>query len=530
MPNNQAIKVVGGTLIETGNKNLFANASFEAPSAAPWTTIGTVSFSTSIRQDGKQSIVLTRATSGPISLSQDVSTTYLSGQQGFASCRVRTNQSDIRICPTVDAATDTANCIDVEPSASFALYEIPFLLGATSSGVIVESTVNGTGNTFVDDCYVGIKSPSLADVAQIGPWISYTPTFTGFGTPTNVEFQYRINGSNIDIRGKFVSDTSTGVEARASLPSGFTSATTATIPSLQVSGVWGRGAVTTNHGGFVFIEPSVSYVTFSSTDVFSGGSTNALSKSLANNMVSSGNTLAFEASIPVQGLSNKITTYSQQCVNDRQCENTFTFYYNGTTVVDQFGNNYTVTKSGTNNNLKDINITPLGLTQTMRCSSASSDAAGSFIVGFINATASNLVVSTTTPSVFVDLGFTITCTKQGADYKAKNVITGSFQDVVTSPGAGRPVLCSAKISSTGVISDQLGGCFASCTNATTPVCTFTTSFWRSGTIPNCWTQALAASYNGGSTTLTTTQFAAFNLNDTGGAVAGNRIYFCQGVQ
>lgn len=127
------------------------------------------------------------------------------------------------------------------------------------------------------------------------------------------------------------------------------------------------------------------------------------------------------------------------------------------------------------------------------------------------------------------LGGHITCSKQGADFKPKTAVAGTYLDAVTSPGAGRPVLCSAKISSTGVISDQIGGCFASCTNATTPVCTFTSNFWRSGTIPNCWGVAVSAAASGTNTTSSTT-FSGAILNSANAEISGSRTYFCQGVQ
>jgi hypothetical protein len=49
------------------------------------------------------------------------------------------------------------------------------------------------------------------------PWVAYTPTFTGFGTPTNVSIRSRRVGSNLEIQGSFTSGTPTGVTALLSL-------------------------------------------------------------------------------------------------------------------------------------------------------------------------------------------------------------------------------------------------------------------------------------------------------------------------
>ena len=112
-------------------------------------------------------------------------------------------------------------------------------------------------------------------------------------------------------------------------------------------------------------------------------------------------------------------------------------------------------------------------------------------------------------------------------YEALDVIVGSFKEVVTTPGVSKPSMCSAKISSTGAISSHYGGCFASCTNATTPVCTFTSNYW-SGT-PSCWHAAddTGASQLGQSQE-SSTFFYGVVRNSSGTEISGARRYFCHG--
>jgi hypothetical protein len=49
-------------------------------------------------------------------------------------------------------------------------------------------------------------------------WISYTPTFTGIGTPSNIAFFWRRTGDSIEIRGSAQCGTNTAVKFSITLP------------------------------------------------------------------------------------------------------------------------------------------------------------------------------------------------------------------------------------------------------------------------------------------------------------------------
>ena len=51
---------------------------------------------------------------------------------------------------------------------------------------------------------------------------AYTPTITGFGTPTGVDFKHSRNGPYLIVEGKFIPSSSTAVEAQITLPTGLT--------------------------------------------------------------------------------------------------------------------------------------------------------------------------------------------------------------------------------------------------------------------------------------------------------------------
>jgi hypothetical protein len=126
--------------------------------------------------------------------------------------------------------------------------------------------------------------------------VAYTPTLTGFGTAASIEYQWRRVGDTVEIRGKVAAGTSTATEARVTLPTGVTSAATGKIPSIQAAGF---GIYDIAFAGIcsVLIEPSVAYMTFG----LQGGATGGLAKALGSALISSGNTLSINATIPVTG-------------------------------------------------------------------------------------------------------------------------------------------------------------------------------------------------------------------------------------
>lgn len=67
---------------------------------------------------------------------------------------------------------------------------------------------------------ISISPTSYAYGTPITSWQAYTPTITGFGTPTLVSFFYRRVGDNAEVRGGFTVGTPTATQAQIGLPSG----------------------------------------------------------------------------------------------------------------------------------------------------------------------------------------------------------------------------------------------------------------------------------------------------------------------
>jgi hypothetical protein len=178
---------------------------------------------------------------------------------------------------------------------------------ASLSYTITALPESGSPETYIDDIIIELSEATLLETSVVTPnitaWQGYTPTLQGFGSPTNIEFEWRQVGENIEIRGKFIAGTTTAIEARVGLPAGSTSSDTSLIPSIQSVGHWLDGNPLVAPG-LVLIEPSVNYITFGSGN----GGNNSFSKLNGSAIHSSGATaFGLFASVPCSGLSATTT-------------------------------------------------------------------------------------------------------------------------------------------------------------------------------------------------------------------------------
>jgi hypothetical protein len=135
--------------------------------------------------------------------------------------------------------------------------------------------------------------------AAIGNWTSYTPNLQGFGDPTAVDFRYRRVGSNLEVKGKFVSGTSTGVEARLGLPSGMS--TLSGVPTIETVGIYTQNGATAV-SFYILNEATKSYVTVG----FQGSGSGALSKQNGNVISTSGTIISVQFSVPIAQWTSNI--------------------------------------------------------------------------------------------------------------------------------------------------------------------------------------------------------------------------------
>ncbi len=128
-------------------------------------------------------------------------------------------------------------------------------------------------------------------------WTTYTPTWTGFGTVSSNTAEWRRVGDSIHIRGSCTGGTTTATEARASIPSGLTSAGSGKIQALRIAGPAGTNINSVTRYCTTLIEASVAYMTFGMSD----GALSAASfvKQNGNVIGGGGSITAFDAVFPI---------------------------------------------------------------------------------------------------------------------------------------------------------------------------------------------------------------------------------------
>jgi hypothetical protein len=94
----------------------------------------------------------------------------------------------------------------------------------------------------------------------LSSWVEYTPTFTGFGTPTNVKFYSRRVGGSLEVKGRFNPGSSTPTEARITVGHNGVDSNvtidTLEVPPVTVLGAAGQTAASGSYFGLYAISPS----------------------------------------------------------------------------------------------------------------------------------------------------------------------------------------------------------------------------------------------------------------------------------
>lgn len=77
------------------------------------------------------------------------------------------------------------------------------------------NATSGAVTLYLDDFSVGPQTAPIGPV--VTDWVAYTPTFTGFGTPTNVAFYSRRVGDTLEVHGHFNTGTPSAVTNQITL-------------------------------------------------------------------------------------------------------------------------------------------------------------------------------------------------------------------------------------------------------------------------------------------------------------------------
>jgi hypothetical protein len=143
------------------DNNLLINPGFES-GIGKWTnSAGTFTADYSVFVQGKASgkVVLS---SQNMDFYQD-STLFASqladGMQAILTVKIKSSVAGVRVCPRQAGVLVTSLCVSVQGNDKWGLYQIPFVTGATSQGISINSNSTSiTGTVYVDESYVGVSN------------------------------------------------------------------------------------------------------------------------------------------------------------------------------------------------------------------------------------------------------------------------------------------------------------------------------------------------------------------------------------
>lgn len=142
----------------------------------------------------------------------------------------------VYVYDVTNAALITPSTVDI-PRGTNTLQVSFDTTTSTSYRLIVHvASVSALAYTVDFDNFV-VNAGQITQGAAVSEWQSYTPTLTGLGTTTGVEFFWKRDGSDMLVTGKFTTGTPTAVKVSIPLPSGYTIDTTKSPASFAVYGI-----------------------------------------------------------------------------------------------------------------------------------------------------------------------------------------------------------------------------------------------------------------------------------------------------
>ena len=249
----------------------------------------------------------------PITLaSADTAKTIQVAFDWSASSTMPTTSMVFYVYDVTNAAIITPSVVTL-PTGDASQYTVAFNATTSTSYRLIWMISSTTTTDFtvkIDQIQV---SPVVRPiVAGIGDWISYTPTLTGFGSPTNVSFRYRRESDSIRVMGTFTNGTATAVLGSISLPSPFTLDTTK-IPKTNTTAVAGSMIGEWLCEGLTGLDGKiVTASTTSTTLVYFAYPNDSVNTPLTpapaiNSYVSSSANIAVEFLVPVSQFSSNLT-------------------------------------------------------------------------------------------------------------------------------------------------------------------------------------------------------------------------------
>lgn len=178
---------------------------------------------------------------------------------------------------------------DISNTSNNNQYQIAWIIRNAPSGVF---TMN------IDCIYFG-RQKQAPSGAPVTDWVSYTPSFTGFGTVTAINAWWRRVGDSIEISGTFTTGTPDSSIAQITLPNGWT-ADTIKVPSLLAVGQFEDGATTAVEVAIALIVGGRNYISFGT---YLAGQM-ALTERQGAGFTAPSTGESFYALIPIEGFSS----------------------------------------------------------------------------------------------------------------------------------------------------------------------------------------------------------------------------------
>lgn len=284
-----------------------------------------------------------------------------------------------------------------------------------------------------------------------------TLAWQGLGTVTN-RLKCKRQGSDLIIRGSFITGTITAVQARIPLPvwGGVQLATSSTVTTSEsITGRIIRHAAPSgsNKDHVGLLVPSASY--FNIGIVESSNTLSPLTPVDANSLFAAGETGAIgEVRIPIEGWDQSNIMIGQfngleSCKDSYECTDTFSAYVSATGVVSSENLDWITGNCALSQTSQfDCTIKSGMLTTGMNCSATTNiSIAYGQNVHLAQSTATAVTAVTANNATSTRYAFTLVCQKQGADYLGKTAKAVASDQNVRTPG----------VVNSGLFSTSLGG-------------------------------------------------------------------------
>ena len=416
-PNNLATKL--GTeqfLIETGNKNILDNPSFEHSTfSTSWTnSAGTFTQEASVLIDGKASakLVLSAQTMSLTQSSALYAAQFADGVQGLAMVRVKSDIA-LKVCSIQAGIVSTTNCVTTATDSKWGLYKIPFILGATSNGISIASTGSVSGTVYVDEAFVGsmnLESQNGACVtADCTTTFSVTVSSAGVASQENIDF---VNSCSRSAVGTYGCSFKSGIFSLA--PNCLVNPTTSSFNTIS------RDVIATSSG--------IGY------KVVNVGGTPTLNDQEVTIICQKQGADFTQAEAMKTG--NVFTT---QC--GANCVDTLEATVSTAGAISKTNVAGWITSGAGALGIYAVTFTAGTFTEAPSCT-CNNNSGNTRSCAVTAPTLSGATVTTTTNgTVATNAIFNISCAKVGADFVATRTIQGTFNEVNVSPGITKPKTC-----------------------------------------------------------------------------------------